>query len=266
MRTLLTWRMILVIGTVVTLSACQKKQLEMDTIGEDQLSAARADQSTKYNTFKGEEVPMGTGYARSWITLSHTDVPLAIGIEMTESAITSHTEHSLSFMLPLHHKAIDATAFEHIVINWNLHGHPPADIFTIAHFDFHFYTITNEERLAIPIYPLAIAAFDNLPPTGYMPASYFPDPGGVPQMGKHWGNRSVAPGTFTKTMTLGSYNGEVNFIEPMITRSALLSGVAFSLPFAQPDLFADHTYYPTKYNFFVDDGKYYVTLSDFVLR
>ena len=266
MRTLLTWRKLLVIGIVVALSACQKKQLETQTIGEDQLTSARADQSTKYNTFKGEEVPMGTGYARSWITLSHTDVPLAIGIEMTEEAITSLTEHSLAFMLPLHHKGIDATTFEHIVINWNLHGHPPADIFTVAHFDFHFYTITNEERLAIPVYPLAIAAFDNLPPNGYMPASYFPDPGGVPQMGKHWGNRSVAPGTFTKTMTLGSYNGEVSFIEPMITKSTLLSGVAFSLPFAQPDLFAEHTYYPTKYNFFVDDGKYYVTLSDFVLR
>ena len=85
-------------------------------------------------------------------------------------------------------------------------------------------------------------------------------------MGKHWGNSSVAPGTFTKTMTLGSYNGEVNFIEPMITRSALLSGAAFSLPYAQPDLFAEHTYYPTRYNFFVENGKYYVTLSDFVLQ
>jgi len=266
MRNLPTWRKLLVLGTVVALFACQKEQLEEETNNEIQSLSAKADQTTKYNTFKGEEIPMGTGYARSWITLSHTDVPLAIGIEMTEAAITSLVDHSLAFMLPLHHKAIDATAFEHIVINWNLHGHPPTGIFTVPHFDFHFYTITNEERLAIPIYPLAMAAFDNLPPVGYMPASYSPDPGGVPQMGKHWGAGTVAPGTFTKTMTLGSYNGEVNFIEPMITLDALLSGVAFSLPYAQPNLFAEHTYYPTKYNFFVDDGKYYVTLSDFVLR
>jgi len=266
MRNLPTWRKLLVLGTVVALFACQKEQLEEETNNEIQSLSAKADQTTKYNTFKGEEIPMGTGYARSWITLSHTDVPLAIGIEMTEAAITSLVDHSLAFVLPLHHKAIDATAFEHIVINWNLHGHPPTGIFTVPHFDFHFYTITNEERLAIPIYPLAMAAFDNLPPVGYMPASYSPDPGGVPQMGKHWGAGTVAPGTFTKTMTLGSYNGEVNFIEPMITLDALLSGVAFSLPYAKPNLFAEHTYYPTKYNFFVDDGKYYVTLSDFVLR
>lgn len=259
-------RKLFIIGAAVVLFSCQKEQLSQETIGEVQSVSAKADQNTKYNTFKGTEVPMGSGYARSWIKLSHTDVPREIGIEMTEAAITSLGEVSVATMLPLHHKAIDATAFEHIVINWNLHGHPPAGIFTVPHFDFHFYTITNEERLAIPIYPLAMAAFDNLPPAGYMPASYFPDPGGIPQMGKHWGNRSVAPGTFTKTMIYGSYNGEVSFTEPMIPRSVLLSGVPFSLPFAQPNLFAEHTYYPTRYNFFVDNGKYYVTLSDFVLR
>ena len=266
MSNLFNRQKLFIIGAAVVLFSCQKEQSLPESIQEIPSSSARADQTTKYNTFKGEEVPMGTGYARSWITLSHTNVPREIGIEMTKAAITSLVEHSLTTMLPLHHKAIDATAFEHIVINWNLHGHPPTGIFTVPHFDFHFYTITNAERLAIPIYPWAMAAFDNLPPAGYMPASYSPDPGGVPQMGKHWGNRSVAPGTFTKTMTLGSYNGKVNFIEPMITKSALLSGVAFSLPFAQPDLFAEHTYYPTRYNFFAENGKYYVTLSDFVLR
>ena len=266
MRNLPTWRKLLVLGTVVALFACQKEQLEKETNDEVQSVSAKADQSTKYNTFKGDEVPMGVGYARSWVTLSHTGVPLAIGIEMTEAAITSLVEHSLATMLPLHHKAIDATAFEHIVVNWNLHGHPPAEVFTVAHFDLHFYTITNEERLAIPPYPLAVAAFNNHPPVGFIPASYVPDPGGVPQMGKHWFDGSVAAGTFTKALVYGSYNGEVNFIEPMITRSVMLSGVPFSLPIPQPDLFAEHTYYPTMYNFFVDNGKYYITLSDFVLR
>jgi hypothetical protein len=209
---------------------------------------------------------MGSGFARSWITLSHTGVPSQIGIEMTREAITSMGEENGSFVLPLHHKAIDATAFEHIVVDWNPHGHPPGGIFTVEHFDFHFYTITNAERMAIPIYPLAMAAFDKLPPAGYMPASYLPDPGGVPQMGKHWSERNVAPGTFTKTMIYGSYNGKVTFIEPMITKQTLLSGSEFSLPFAQPTLFAEHSYYPQQYNFYMADGKYYVTLSNFVLR
>lgn len=246
------------------LLSCQKETLS-EPAEESTEMVAKANQSTKYNTFKGPQVEVGSGYARSWIRISHTGVPAEIGVEMTREALTPG-EHGGSFVLPLHHKAIDATAFEHVVVDWNPHGHPPSGIFTVPHFDFHFYTITNEERMAIPIYPMAMAAFDNLPPDGYMPASYTPDPGGVPQMGKHWGNRSVAPGTFTKTMTYGSYNGELAFIEPMITQQVLVSGAEFSLPYAQPTLFAEHTWYPSRYNFYVKNGKYYVTLSDFVLR
>ena len=265
MTRILNYHGFCVMALCAILLSCQKEE----SLNESQnaiLLSVNADQNTKYNTFKGPQVEMGSGYTRSWITLSHTGVPLEIGVEMTEAAITSLGEVSGDFVLPLHHKAIDATAFEHIVINWNSHGHPPANVFTVPHFDFHFYTIKNQQRLAIPVYPLAIAAFDNLPPAGYMPASYTPDPGGVPQMGKHWGDRSVVPGTFTKTMTYGSYNGEVNFIEPMITKAVLLSGAAFSLPFAQPSLFAENTYYPQRYNFYINNGKYYVTLSDFVWR
>lgn len=268
MRNLLTGPKFFFIGASICLFSCQKEQTVEESIDHVQLqiSSAQSDQSLLSNTFKGPQVQMYSGQARSWITLSHTDVPLEIGIEMTAQAVATVGHESGTFALPLHHKAKDATAFEHIVINWNPHGHPPGGVFTVRHFDFHFYTITNEERLAIPIYPLAVAAFDNLPPTGYIPASYFPDPGGVPLMGKHWADRSVAPGTFTKTMIYGSYNGEVNFIEPMITESVILNGVPFSLPFAQPTGFAEHTYYPTKYKFYVNNGKYYVTLSDFILR
>lgn len=189
-------------------------------------------------------------------------MPLELGIEMTETAITTVGDNA-AFVLPLHIKAIQSTAYEHIVINWNAHGH---GAFTAPHFDFHFYTITNEERLAIPTYASAPAAFDNLPPAGYIPAGYSPVSGGVVQMGKHWRDGIVTPSTFTKTMFYGSYNGKVNFIEPMVTMNVLLSGTAFSLPFDQPTLFEEHTYYPSRYNFFIENGKYNLTLSDFVLR
>lgn len=116
MITLSACQKFLAIGTIVLLFSCQKEQLGKETNDELQSLSAKADQTTKYNTFKGEEVPMGTGYARSWITLSHTNVPLEIGIEMTEAAITSHVAHSLAFILLLHHKAIEATTFEHIVL------------------------------------------------------------------------------------------------------------------------------------------------------
>jgi len=245
------------VSATILLFSCTKEQIKKYLPG---------DEHSKQNTFKGPEVRMGAGHARSFITITHHGVPTEIGMEMTASAIKELPGDFATFVLPLHQKARDVTSFEHLTIDWNAHGHPPATIFTVPHFDFHFYTITNAERMAIPPYPLAMAAFDKLPPAGFIPAGYVADPGGVPQMGKHWGDRSVAPGTFTKTMVYGSYNGQVTFVEPMITLDVFQKAATFSLPYAQPTLFAEHTYYPTKYNFFVKNGSYYVTLTHFVMR
>lgn len=268
MQSLSIFPRLFALGGIMFISSCQKETTVIEPLNAEQLlsSSARSDQNVLSNTFKGPQVQMGAGHARSWISLTHTGVPLELGIEMTAQAVVTAGHESKAFVLPLHQKALDATAYEHVVINWNPHGHPPTGIFTDRHFDFHFYTITNEERLAIPIYPMAMAAFDNLPPVGSIPVGYFPDTGGVPLMGKHWSDRSVGPGTFTHTMIYGSYDGQVNFIEPMVTEATMLAGIPFSVPFAQPTLFAEHTYYPTKYNIYESDGKYYVTLSDFILR
>ena len=256
MRKNLTGYIFLVTATMFLFS-CTKEQIKKYLPDGEQ---------SKENTYHGSTVQMGAGHARSFITITHHGVPTEIGMEMTAGAITGIPGDFAVFVLPLHQKALDATPFEHLTIDWNAHGHPPAAIFTVPHFDFHFYTISNAQRLAIPPYPQAMAAFDSLPPAGYMPAAYFPDPGGVPQMGKHWSDRSVAPGTFTHTMIYGSYNGRVNFVEPMITLDVFQKRVPFSVAYAQPTRFAEHTYYPTKYNFYIKDGKYYVSLSGFVWR
>lgn len=263
MSNLSTRQILLPIGLIVILFSCRKEHQSLESAGDSQLISLRADQSSKYNTFKGPQVRMGDDSARSWVIVSHTGVPLEIGIEMTETAITSLGDANAAIVLPLHIKAIEATAYEHLVINWNSHGH---GAFTAPHFDFHFYTITNEERMAIPAYASAIAAFDNLPPAGYMPAGYSPVTGGVIQMGKHWRDAIVTPATFTKTMFYGSYNGAVNFVEPMVTRNVLLGNSEFSLPFEQPSLFAEQGYYPVTYNFFKNGDKFNITLSDFVWR
>ena len=55
--------------------------------------------------------------------------------------------HELDFDVPDNIAA--ATPFEHIVINWNPHGHPPPEIYSVPHFDFHFYTQTRADREAI---------------------------------------------------------------------------------------------------------------------
>ena len=232
------------------------------------------EEAEKGETLKGPEVIMGNGKAASWFTINNNGVPQEIGFEMTAEAFTGLTMDPTNFagstfVLPVNQKVKDLTPFEHLVINWNSHGHEPAGVFNVAHFDFHFYTITEAERMAIPPYMPATAAFhDQLPPAGFMPVSFTATPGGVPQMGKHWGDNTMQL-PFSHTMVYGSFKGKVNFVEPMVTKTLLESGTKVSQPYAQPTLFEKTgKYYPTKYNIYMDANthKHYVTLSDFVLR
>ncbi|MEJ7822033.1 MAG: DUF5602 domain-containing protein [Chitinophagaceae bacterium] len=224
--------------------------------------------------FRGPEVTMGNGKANTFFKISGSGTPLEIGFEMTVEALTGLNQDPATpalstFVLPLDQKAIDVTPFEHLVINWQPAGHLPVGLFNVPHFDFHLYTITLADRLAIPPYsPATAAKIDLLPPTGFMPVSYEADPMGIPFMGKHW----VDPAdrvTFSHNMIYGSYNGQVNFIEPMVTLAVLQAGNTITKPYAQPEKFAKTgKWYPTKYNIYLDSQpkKHYVSLSDFVKR
>jgi hypothetical protein len=260
--------------SLLILNSCTKEIKGVEKVETPVESmSSKANQADQFNTFYGPQVHMGNGKARSFFTISHTGVPQELGIEMTEGVFSGISEdHALaSFVLPLHHKAQDATPFEHVYMNWNANGHPPFAIFGVPHFDFHFYTTSSASRMAIPEYtPTPGNLFDILPPVPYRPAGFVPTPGGEPQMGKHWVDvvHPVAPGTFTHTMIYGSYNGQLTFVEPMITRAFLQSGATVSVPYGQPAQFQETgTYYPTVYNIRDDaSGKHYVTLSNFVLR
>jgi hypothetical protein len=74
---------------------------------------------------------------------------------------------------------------------------------------------------------------------------------------------------FTHTFIYGSNNGQVIFLEPMITKAFLLSGSTYSKSFPQPLHFSPSgTNYPTVYKIWknADNGRHYVALTDFVWR
>lgn len=261
-------RLLLCFSATSFLLSCQK---DMSNKNELQLSSSnersKTDQAQKYNTFYGHQVQLGDGKVRTFVTISRTGVPAEIGIEMTEGALQGLGEETIQLSFPFHKKAGEVTPFEHVLVDWNPHGHEPF-FYEHPHFDFHFYTIGETERMAISaVSPL----MEQLPPLQYWPAGFVPTPGGVPQMGKHWVNPAspeISGGQlFTHTMIYGSYASKFIFVEPMITRSFLLSGQAVSVPFGQPAQFMNsNTHHPTKYNIYKKDGKYYITLSDFVFR
>ena len=172
------------IGAIILFASCQKTQTSTPAEARETLSTSgkivspgtatdrRAE--VDYNTFFGPTVQMGDGRARSWANITHDDKMLEVGVEMTSGALTGLPEHpedfaASIFVIPLHQKAKALTAFDHIVVNWNVHGHEPDHVFDVTHFDFHFYKISVDERLAIPPYEIAPAMFDADPPTANMP-------------------------------------------------------------------------------------------------
>tara|TARA_R100000935_G_C2838531_1_gene169620 strand:- start:630 stop:1487 length:858 start_codon:yes stop_codon:yes gene_type:complete len=277
------FRSFLVLAVIFGIFSCSQEEsvLSNDGILNENLETFLVNRSAdKLNVFKGPEVQYGLGKARSWISVNRDGFPIEIGIELTPKVLSDLTllneGHELTTVLPLHKKAKDLTPFEHLGLNYQPEGHGP--VFWDEHIDFHFYTITNEERLAIPEYDpdnqTIVNAFNYFPDMTKMPSDYFkfPGQGGVyAKMGKHWVPQDWQTGynPFTHVMILGSYAQINNFIEPMVTIDYLLSGDEFSGNYSQPETFEESgNNYPTKYNIFHDDksGKIYITLSDFVTR
>lgn len=227
----------------------------------------KAHQSEKTNTYYGPQMQLGDGRVRTFFTVTHANVPTEIGLELTAGALWGLPDKVVQLSSPFHKKASEHTPFMHVLFDWNPHGHEPG-FYELPHFDFHFYMISEAERMEIsPSSP----KMDQLPPKEFWPQGFVPTAGGVPQMGKHWVDPSspeISGGkTFTHTMIYGSYAGKFIFVEPMITRAFLLSGQQVSLLYGQPTKFMiTNTYYPTKYNVHSKDGKFYVSLSEFVRR
>jgi hypothetical protein len=274
------------------LTACQKETNIDKSKSNDVLSvserismpesiAAKGANDDRYNTFYGPQVQMGDGHVRTWVNITHDGKALAIGVEMTHKALQNlpqdpHDFAANTFILKFHQKAMELTPFNHFMLNSEPQGHEPAEIYDVPHFDFHFYKISNEERMAIPPYEVAPVLFDNVVPANHLPPTYFRIPGGVPQMGAHWAN-GLSPelqpppnnSAFTHTFIYGTYDSKVIFLEPMITLETLLSGVTVHEAIAQPSAFDPvNKYYPTRYSIWKNttNNRHYISLDEMIKK
>jgi hypothetical protein len=222
----------------------------------------------------GPDAAVGRGRARAYIVFEQGR-PIELGIEMTEASLLdlpAHGDH-LANETVLEVPPGSHTPFRHLTVNWNPAGHGPTGIYTLPHFDFHFYTIEDAARRAI--HP-ADSAFRRkaaaLPTPEYVPAGYVsPAPFAVPLMGVHWVDPTSPEfkgGTFTTTFQYGSYDGQMIFIEPMITKAYLETkqSASFPVPVAAKHVVAG--YYPSSYTvrFNQSTSRYDIALTNLRYR
>jgi hypothetical protein len=210
---------------------------------------------------------MGNGHVRSFGVLEkQTDKPVQIGFEISANALQDLPHgHGVHYLLALHPKVKSSTIFDHMVADWNSHGHQPGP-YLAPHFDFHFYMISVAERLGITANdPLSVAPL----PSGYLPADYIGPIGPEPQMGGHCVDLTspeLNGNPFTHTFIYGAYNSKVNFYEPMVTLDYLSNATSGTFNIKQPAYFSKDGYYPTQYSISNVNGTRYVILSGFVYQ
>ncbi|MDB5072470.1 MAG: hypothetical protein JWM87_3581 [Candidatus Eremiobacteraeota bacterium] len=202
----------------------------------------------------GDRKPLGAGTAYTWVRRDAKGAVSSFGLSLDEKALTNLSGEMQEIALAL--PAIDGAPFRTAVIDWNPHGHPPEHVYTVPHFDFHFYTIDEASRMAIA--PKGEAA-EAKPAAELLPEGYITDGETIPMMGKHYlspANPEFRGGKFTATPIYGYYGGHLIFVESMVTLDYLNSKPALSQPLAQPARFEQPGTYPSQYSVAYDAAKH----------
>ena len=219
----------------------------------------------------GPSLALGQGIARSFVTTDAAGTPKTLGIALSEAAMTGLPQHPMPGMpsaamlilqLPV---AAANTGFDHVMLDWNPAGHEPEHVYTLPHFDFHFYTATEAEQMAImPNAPDFEQRASRVPDAQFAPAGYVaahllmkaPAPTAtIPMMGLHWIDSAAAElhgQKFASTFIWGSFDGRFIFLEPMITKAHIesaktVAGNAIVTALKTPVQYQRAGYYPDRY-------------------
>lgn len=235
----------------------------------------------------------------TFATTNRAGKPMMMGVWMTGAAfdaVTSGESAHLHLDLP----DVDGVNVEFAGVDWNEAGHPPAPVWTVPHFDFHFYLLDEADVAAIPF---GVATYDL--PDEIVPEHYVTEDPCliIPGMGEHlFDGREADDTTATHTMIYGAYDpdidpsspsgsvllpfgpggalvpvptyegdgtGELTFLEPMVTETLLSSLRAdegeLQSTFPTPGTFAAAGYYPTAYvvRYLGREDAFLVTLEEF---
>lgn len=212
-------------------------------------------------TIVGESKPMGSGTVYSWAQSDAGGQTTSFGVSFNDAALNGLGPTPTEIVLAL--PAGQNTSLRTAVINWNPQGHPPAHVYDVPHFDFHFYAIDEATRMSIA--PSGAAA-QAVPASDIVPAGFSTDGATVPMMGKHYisgAQPEFHGGTFTATPIYGYWNGHLAFVESMLTIGYLQTHPSLTSALAQPIRFEQSGRYPTQWavNYVAAAHRYDITFG-----
>ncbi|MDN3557427.1 DUF5602 domain-containing protein [Halomonas maura] len=203
----------------------------------------------------GDPVAVGDGQARVAVSEQTDGIPSSVAVVLSAGVLEglpteTPDQHEWEYLLPMPEDS-PITGYQHIGLNWNPHGHIPEGIYSVPHFDLHFYLIDEAERQAItfqgPDREARLAPPENtLVPAGYM----IPPDSAVERMGVHGidtDSEEFHGQPFTRTFVYGYDAGRLIFLEPMVALDYLRSRPVDTLPVKTPAAYSLPGYYPGRY-------------------
>jgi len=214
----------------------------------------------KENIIVGKSRSLGKGKIWCWVAQDENKKATEIGINFSANSLSGLADTNCQFLLDLPVKAA-CEPYNHVMVNWNPNGHT-APIYSVPHFDFHFYLVTKPEHLGIP-YSLDTVSV----PVSFQPKDYFSTDSAMPAMGVHWVDSQAEElhgKPFTKTFIYGFYQGKMTFLEPMITTAYFETKPNSSSDIKLPGAFQRDGFYPKQYtvNYNPTKKEYSVTLKN----
>ena len=217
-------------------------------------------------------VALGNGTAQVIINTDDSGAPTSIAVSMTAEALDGlptelnkeNTEGGWVYSLPLPEGV--NPGYSEVMLDWNPMGHPPPHVYTVPHFDFHFYVIAPEEiemiKFSGPEDPAVQVSDEGLIPPDYQ---VIPDTA-VNMMGVHaidMTSPEFNGQPFTATFIYGYDKGKLIFLEPMVTLAYLKTDPDATMPVKTPAHYSSPGYYPTNYSIKYDGAnkRYLVDLG-----
>lgn len=224
------------------------------------------------STFTGTPVAVGNGTAHVSVMTNDMNEPESVSVVLTKDALQGLPEvqgdqMAWVFPLPLPDSG-PRTGFEMVVLDWNPSGHPPEGIYSVPHFDVHFYLIGNEEREAITFLGEGHDPALSAPDPMLLPAGYVIPPGTAEeQMGVHAldpAGEEFQGQPFSHNVIYGYYQGNLIFVEPMVSLAFLQSLPDVTSPVPRPQKYSYPGWYPATYQikFDVSSGVYTIGFQD----